>query len=78
MPPPPTLQLGSSERATFGLSSEIVSDEVSLPYIDAVSAHELKAAETMVQEEVIRLLRFMTYYDALDTTKRSFVLVLSR
>jgi hypothetical protein len=78
MPPPPTLQLGSSERATFGLSSETVSDEVSLPYIDAVSAHELKAAETMVQEEVIRLLRFMTYYDALDTTKRSFVLVLSR
>jgi hypothetical protein len=53
MPPPPTLQLGSSERATFGLSSETVSDEVSLPYIDAVSAHELKAAETMVQEEVM-------------------------
>ena len=52
MPPPTTLQLGSSEHAAFA-SSETVSDEVSLPYIDAVSAHELKAAETMVQEEVI-------------------------
>jgi len=61
MPPPQTLQLGSSEHATFGLSSETVSDEVSLPYIDAVSAHELKAAEIMVQEEVIRLLCFITY-----------------
>jgi hypothetical protein len=46
-----TLQLGSAETAALFQDTN-ATDEVSLPYIDNISPHELKAAETMVKEEV--------------------------
>ena len=59
-----TLQLGSAEA----FKDTSATDEVSLPYIDDISPHELKAAEVMVKEEVRhffspRLFAFVRSFD---------------
>ena len=69
-----TLQLGSAEL----FKDTSATDEVSLPYIDDISPHELKAAEVMVKEEVRHFFSTRACSHSIDRSRFATKALLSR